>query len=75
MSEQKTEKIEEIYPFPNISLKDVEAAAERIGKYIHKTPVLTCETLDGFSKKTLFFKCENFQKVFVGSFTREDWCF
>jgi threonine dehydratase len=42
---------------------DVRAAYERVGPYIHRTPVLTCTTLDRMSGTRLFFKCENFQKV------------
>jgi threonine dehydratase len=42
---------------------DVEAAAERIGPYVHRTPVLTSSSLDAMVGGRLFFKCENFQKV------------
>lgn len=42
---------------------DIEQAAARIAPFIHKTPVLTSSTLDKISGATLFFKCENFQKV------------
>lgn len=35
----------------------------RIQPYIHRTPVLTCQTLDRMSGASLFFKCENFQKM------------
>lgn len=35
----------------------------RIRPYIHRTPVLTCQTLDRMSGASLFFKCENFQKM------------
>ena len=38
-------------------------AHERIRPFIHRTPVLTSQTLDAISGSTLFFKCENFQKV------------
>src|SRR5436190_13359625 len=41
----------------------IRAAHERIRPYIHRTPVLTSERLDGTSGASLFFKCENFQKV------------
>ncbi|QMW23433.1 pyridoxal-phosphate dependent enzyme [Sandaracinobacteroides saxicola] len=33
---------------------------------LHRTPILTCRTLDSLTGATLFFKCENFQKT--GSF-------
>lgn len=39
------------------------AAHERIRPYIHKTPVLTSASIDEMAGCTLFFKCENFQKV------------
>jgi threonine dehydratase len=39
------------------------AALARIQPYIHRTPVLTSQTLDRLSGATLFFKCENFQKM------------
>lgn len=38
-------------------------AAERIAPYIHRTPVITSRTLDSQSGGSLFFKCENFQRV------------
>jgi threonine dehydratase len=39
------------------------AAHERIRPHIHRTPVLTSSRLDAASGASLFFKCENFQKV------------
>jgi threonine dehydratase len=45
------------------TLADIRAAHERIKPYIHRTPVLTSHTLDTITGGTLFFKCENFQKV------------
>ncbi len=45
------------------SLEDIQAAAERIGPYIHRTPVVTCQSLNDISGADLYFKCENFQKV------------
>src|SRR5436190_12350333 len=41
----------------------IRAAHERIRAYIHRTPVLTSARLDAASGASLFFKCENFQKV------------
>jgi threonine dehydratase len=49
--------------FPTI--KDIEQASQRIGSFIHRTPVLTCRALDRLSGARLFFKCENFQKAGV----------
>ena len=42
---------------------DVRAAADRIREHIHRTPVVTCRTLDERAGRSLFLKCENFQKV------------
>ena len=39
---------------------------DRIRPYIHRTPVLTNNSLNEFTGANLFFKCENFQKA--GSF-------
>src|ERR1700756_4510808 len=41
----------------------IRAAHQRIRLCIHRTPVLTSERLDAASEASLFFKCENFQKV------------
>lgn len=45
------------------TLADVRAAAERIRGLAHRTPVLTSETLDALAGRSLFFKCENLQKI------------
>ncbi|MCA9296418.1 MAG: pyridoxal-phosphate dependent enzyme, partial [Phycisphaerales bacterium] len=45
------------------TLDDVRAAAQRIAPYAHITPVMTCSELDARSGRSLFFKCEIFQKV------------
>ncbi len=44
----------------------IAAAHARIKPRIHRTPVLTSESLDAIAGARLFFKCENFQKT--GSF-------
>jgi threonine dehydratase len=44
-------------------LGTIREAAERIGQYAHRTPVLTCSSLDAMTGAKLFFKCENLQKV------------
>jgi threonine dehydratase len=41
----------------------VQAAAARIKPYAHRTPVLTCTSLNDLVGAALFCKCENFQKV------------
>lgn len=47
----------------SISKTDIEQAHERIKPFIHKTPVLTCNTINQLAGAELFFKCENFQKI------------
>lgn len=42
---------------------DIEATHEAIQPLIHRTPVLTCSAIDERAGASLFFKCENFQKV------------
>ena len=49
-----------------VTLKDIEAAHERIRPHIHRTPVFTNNSLDELSGAELYFKCDNFQKA--GSF-------
>ncbi len=41
----------------------IEQAHERIRSYIHRTPVLTSQSIDKLAGCELFFKCENFQKI------------
>jgi threonine dehydratase len=45
---------------------EIVKAHARIAPHIHRTPVLTSESLDEISSARLFFKCENLQKT--GSF-------
>ena len=45
------------------SLTDIRAAADRIRRHVHRTPVLSCVGIDRLVGARLFFKCENFQKV------------
>ncbi|MDP6628951.1 MAG: pyridoxal-phosphate dependent enzyme [Candidatus Marinimicrobia bacterium] len=49
-----------------VTLKDIALAHDRIRPFIHRTSVLTNNSLDDLSGASLFFKCENFQKA--GSF-------
>src|ERR1700730_14071953 len=46
-----------------LDLPTIHAAHERIRPHIHRTPVLTTSRLDEASGASLFFKCENFQKI------------
>ncbi len=45
------------------TLNDIRETHIAIAPMIHRTPVLTCASIDAISGVTLFFKCENFQKV------------
>lgn len=47
----------------SITKEQIEQAHERIKPFIHKTPVLTCNTINELAGAELFFKCENFQKI------------
>ncbi|QCK13496.1 pyridoxal-phosphate dependent enzyme [Mangrovivirga cuniculi] len=46
-----------------IKKEDIKKAADKIGPYIHNTPVLTSKFFNELSGAELFFKCENLQKV------------
>src|SRR2546429_1735170 len=46
-----------------LDFDSIRAAHERIRPHIHCTPVLTSSRLDEASGASLFFKCENFQKI------------
>jgi threonine dehydratase len=46
-----------------VTLHDVQQAAERIRPFAHRTPVLTCESLNRRVDAQVFLKCENLQKV------------
>lgn len=46
-----------------ITFDDIAAAHERIRGAAHRTPVLTSSTADALTGATLFFKCENFQRM------------
>jgi threonine dehydratase/serine racemase len=45
------------------TLADIRAAAARIKPYAHRTPVMTCSTIDALAGRKVFFKCENLQKI------------
>jgi threonine dehydratase len=46
-----------------ITYDDVVAAAGRIAGHAHRTPVRTSRTADQRTGATVFFKCENFQRM------------
>lgn len=43
-------------------ISSIQEARDRIGPYIDKTPVLSSSSLNIIAGRTLFFKCEIFQK-------------
>ena len=47
----------------SLDLDRIRAAHERIRPHVTRTPVLTSSRLDQASGASLFFKCENFQKI------------
>ncbi|MEO8739349.1 MAG: pyridoxal-phosphate dependent enzyme [Casimicrobiaceae bacterium] len=46
-----------------VDIATIRAAHARIAAYIQRTPVLSSRSLDQVTGATLFFKCENLQKV------------
>lgn len=44
------------------SQDDIRAAAARLAPYLHRTPVLTSRSLDRLAGRSVYFKCEPFQK-------------
>ena len=55
-----------------VDLAAIHAAHVRIRSHVHRTPVLTSRSLDVVAEATLFFKCENLQKV--GAFKARGAC-
>ena len=51
--------------FPNMkipTINDIRTAHQRIKPFVHRTPVITSQTLNIISQKNIFLKCESFQK-------------
>ncbi len=46
-----------------VTFEDVQLAHTRIQQHIIHTPVMTSTTIDGMSRSSVHFKCENFQRV------------
>jgi threonine dehydratase len=46
-----------------VSFEDIAAAHERIKAHAKRTPVLTSATVDALTGASVFFKCENFQRM------------
>ena len=55
-----------------LTLESIREAHERIRPYVHRTPVITCASLDREAGTSLFFKCENLQKT--GAFKARGAC-
>jgi len=53
-------------------LAAVRAAQARIAPHVHRTPVITCSSIDAEIGAALIFKCENFQRV--GAFKARGAC-
>src|SRR5256714_2872486 len=47
----------------SLDVDRIRAAHERIRAYIHRTPVITSERMNETNGASLFFKCENLQKI------------
>jgi threonine dehydratase len=47
----------------SLSSSDLLDAMTRVAPHVHRTPVMTCATLDRMTGGQLHFKCENFQKI------------
>jgi len=45
------------------TLSDIRKAAKRIKPFAHRTPVLTCASIDERVGMHVFMKCENLQKA------------
>ncbi|KAK3224936.1 hypothetical protein Dsin_004798 [Dipteronia sinensis] len=52
-------KVEKKY---GADISSIKEAQERISSYVHKTPVLCSDSLNAIAGRSLFFKCECFQK-------------
>jgi threonine dehydratase len=46
-----------------VDLADIQQAAQRLAGRAHRTPVMTCATLDRLAGRSLLFKCEHLQKA------------
>lgn len=45
------------------TIKDIQHTHDTIIPFIHRTPILTCQSINEIAGASLFFKCENFQKI------------
>ncbi|MEM6697624.1 MAG: pyridoxal-phosphate dependent enzyme [Bacteroidota bacterium] len=56
-----TPKVKKFNTIPTIA--DIQMVHEAIAPYIHRTPILTSQSINEIAGAELYFKCENFQKV------------
>lgn len=47
----------------NPNLETIQAAHNRIASFIHRTPVLSSSSINEIAEASIYFKCENLQKV------------
>ena len=45
------------------TFEDIKATHQAIQAFIHRTPILTSESINKIAGAQIFFKCENFQKI------------
>lgn len=45
------------------TLQDIQEAHERIKPFVHRTPVMTSQSINELAGCEIYFKCENFQKI------------
>ncbi|MCU0326664.1 MAG: pyridoxal-phosphate dependent enzyme [Spirosomaceae bacterium] len=45
------------------TLQEIQEAHDRIKPFIHRTPVLTSQSINELAGCEIYFKCENFQKI------------
>lgn len=55
-----------------VTFADIQAAADRIRPYVHRTPVITSSQINDLVGAEIYFKCENLQKV--GAFKARGAC-
>jgi threonine dehydratase len=46
-----------------IGVEEIRQAAERLARWVHRTPVMTSKALDDRCGASVFLKCENLQKI------------
>ena len=46
----------------NMDIATLKNSQKKIGRFIHRTPILTSETINRMLGANIYFKCENFQK-------------